>query len=126
MKKLTALFITTIFLTLTTAYAADETQCRNEVVAAYTSLGESINANDFSNRTFTELEISYQEFNLLSSQEQDEIYMQVKPLEVMIEETIGKLNRYINRYAGTFYEMFMLDEIDEWRTHRDALRKCQD
>lgn len=118
-----ALLITTAILMINSAMAANS--CRSEVVLAYASLGEKIAEDSFSNSTFEELNVTYTEFNLLSSSEQDEIYMQIKPLEVMVEETIGKLNRYINRYVGTYYELFMADEISQWRTHRDNLRKCE-
>ena len=102
----------------------DSISCRSAVVLAYASFGEKISEDDFSSSTFDELNITVEQFNILSSTEQDEIYKKVKPIEVMVQETIDTLNRYVNRYVGTFYEMYMLDELESWRSSRDGLRGC--
>lgn len=121
-NKLTLLILS--ILLASSAFANDK-PCRSAVVDAYTSLGEKIAADDFSNREFSELGISYAEFNAMDSRDQEAIYMKVKPIEVMVEETIQKLTRYINRYVGTFYEFYMIDELEQWRSSRDTLRSCK-
>ena len=65
------------------------------------------------------------EFNELSSEEQGEIYKQVKPLAVMVEETISDLSGAINYYLNSYYAMYMIDEIDDMRDQRDGLRACE-
>ena len=99
--------------------------CRDAVVEAYGSLGKKIDKNSFSDSNFSEFNISVEEFNLLSSEEQEEIYMRVKPIEIMVEETISDLNKQINRIAGSFYEFFMINELEDWRSKRDLLRSCE-
>jgi len=121
-KLFTVLF--TLSLIISANVFADQLPCRSAVVLAYASFNEKISEEEFSSTNFSELNMSYTQFNSLSSTEQDVIYRQIKPIEVMVEETIGKLNRYINRYVGTFYEMYMIDEIQNWRESRDNLRSC--
>jgi hypothetical protein len=106
-----------------TVFAA--TSCRDAVVEAYGSLGKEIERNSFSSTTYSELNISVQDFNLLPSEEQEEIYMKIKPIEVMVEEAISELNKKISRIAGSFYEFFMIDELQDWRSKRDSLRSCE-
>jgi hypothetical protein len=99
-----------------TVFAASS--CRDAVVEAYRSLGKKIEKDSFSDSKFSEFNISVEEFNLLSSEEQEEIYLRV-------EETISDLNKQISRIAGSFYEFFMTHELDDWRSKRDLLRSCE-
>ena len=99
--------------------------CRDAVVKAQKTLGTNISANDFSTMTFEDYNITASEFNELSSEEQGEIYKQVKPLSVMVDETISDLSRSINYYANSYYAFYMMDEIDEMRDMRDGLRTCE-
>lgn len=99
--------------------------CRDAVVDAYASLGKKIEKNSFSNSTFGDFNLSVEEFNALSSEEQEDIYMQIKPIEIMVEQSINDLNQQINRIAGSFYEFFMTDELQTWRASRDQLRSCE-
>lgn len=105
---------------------AKTTTCRDAVIKGQALLGNSINANDFSSRTFDDYNITASEFNMLDSQEQSEIYQQVKPLSVMVEETVSDLNRRINHYQNSYYAYFMIDEIDEMRDMRAQLRGCSE
>jgi len=123
MKNQITLILAITFLSSLSAFAQTK-DCRTSVVDAYKSLGETIQADDFSSSEFNELNITHLEFNALTSKQQELIYMQVKPLEVMVEETIQKLNRYIERYVGTYYELYMASEIEDWRKKRDSLRSC--
>ncbi len=99
--------------------------CRDAVVKAQKSLGKNISASDFSTMTFDDYNITASEFNDLTSEEQGEIYKQVKPLSVMVDETISDLSRSINYYANSYYAFYMMDEIDEMRDMRDGLRTCE-
>ena len=98
--------------------------CRDAIVSAYHILGEQISSEEFSNAQFSDFNITVEEFNELDSTEQEIIYRRVKPIEVMVEESIARLNGKINRVKGTFYEFFLADELQEWRAKRDDLRSC--
>lgn len=125
MRNTLLLRLTLLSLLLTSvSFANESNSCRKLVVAAYKSLGEDISEDSFSSSSFEELNLSAEDFNVLSSEEQSEIYTMIKPMSVMVEETIGKLNGYINRYAGTIYEFYLVDELEAWRTYRDLLRTC--
>lgn len=99
--------------------------CRQAVIEAYEAIGKDLDEHRFSRRSFEEFEMSVDEFNLLAPEEQQEIYTQIRPLKSMVLATIHTLSGQINRYANTFYEMYMLDEIQLWRKHVDELRSCQ-
>ena len=126
MRKQLLLLLAITFAALGNTYASDESpkSCRLAVVLAYLSVGEDINPGAFSNSSFDQLNITIDDFNAMSSEEQDAIYMRVKPIEVMVEETIMKLSRYIDRYLGSPYEAYLIDEINAWRDARSALRSC--
>lgn len=103
---------------------ANTQDCRDAVVKAQKTLGNNVSADEFSTMTFEDYNITASEFNELSSEDQGEIYKQVKPLEVMVDETISDLSRRINYYLNSYYAYFMTDEIDEMRDQRDGLRSC--
>lgn len=102
------------------------TSCRDAVVIAYESFGGHLPKDSFSNSEFKDYNLSIEEFNALSSEEQEKIYMQIKPIELMVEETIGIINQRIGSVAGTFYELFMADKLQLWREARESLKSCQD
>jgi hypothetical protein len=120
MKKL---LIALTFLTLSiSAFAKD---CRQAVVDASVQLREPMSADEFSSRTFEDYNLTAREFNALSSKEQIEIYKQVKPLEVAVEEMIARVNRTINYLYNDIYTRIMNpDLIDGFRDTRDELRAC--
>lgn len=120
MKKL-ILMLTFLTLSLS-AFAKD---CRQAVVDASIELNDPMSADSFSSRTFEDYNITASEFNALSSAEQIEIYKQVKPLEVAVEEMIGRVNRTINYLYNDIYTRIMNpDLIDGFRNVRDELRAC--
>lgn len=98
--------------------------CRDAVVEAYTSLEVSIERNSFSTKTFAETGLSIEEFNLLSTEEQTEVYTQIMPMQVMVNSTIMLINEQIGRFAGTFYEIYVIDKLQLWREKVDQLRSC--
>ncbi len=98
--------------------------CRDQIVSAYELIGVQIKADSFSSTSFEELGLSFEEFNELPSEKQEEIYSQIRPLEVMVEQVIFDLNAKIDEVAGTFYEFFMGAELEAWRLKRAELRKC--
>jgi hypothetical protein len=98
--------------------------CRTAVVDAKKVLGDDIDPNSFSTMGFTDLNMSAEDFNALTPEVQADYYQKVKPLEVMVEETISDLNGRIDYYSNSFYAFFMIDEIQEMRDSRDELRAC--
>ena len=98
--------------------------CREAVVEAYESMESSIDAGSFSNAHFNDFNLTIEEFNELTTTEQEEIYIQVRPMKVMVDVTIIQLNNKISRYAGTFYEVYVLDKLELWRESVDNLRAC--
>ncbi len=120
MKKF--LLITCLFIYAGHSMAAIE--CREAVVQGYESLGLKISAFSFSSAKFEDFNLTVKEFNKLPAQEQERIYTLIRPLEVMVQETINMINGKINRIAGTFYEYMYLDELEEMRKSRDQLRAC--
>jgi len=121
MKKLNVV-LAVLFLQVNSGVASE---CRDAVVEAYTTLGSSIERDSFSSAEFSDLELSVEEFNALDSNAQEEIYIQIRPMRVTVESTIISLNQQINRYAGTFYEMYVLDKLELWREAVDPLRSCE-
>jgi hypothetical protein len=126
MHKTFLLTILTLSIFSTSIFAEDDSTqaCRASIVAAYSAVGINMPADSFSNSNFEDFNISVEDFNALSSTEQEIIYMKVKPIEVVTQGAINTINRYINRYAGTFYEVYMADELTLWRLQRDNMRNC--
>lgn len=98
--------------------------CRDAVVGAYESLGASVDPNSFSSAKFEDFNLSVEEFNDLSSDEQEVIYIQVRPMKITVQSTVNLLNSRIARYAGTFYEMYVIDKLERWRKSVDDLKSC--
>jgi hypothetical protein len=117
------LLIALTFLSLSiTAFAKD---CRQAVVDASIQLRDPISAGSFSNRTFKDYNLNAEEFNKLTSEEQVEIYRQVKPLEVAVEEMIARVTRTVNYLNNDIYTRIMNpDLIEQFRVIRDELRAC--
>ena len=113
-----------IFSTSALANGTSKLDCREVIVDAYSSVGINMAADSFSNAKFGDFNISIEEFNALNSREHEVIYMRIKPMEVVAESAINTINRYINRYVGTFYEVYMADELSTWRLQRDNVRNC--
>ena len=60
----------------------------------------------------------------MDSPSQEAIYLKIRPLQTMVDATIFELNKQIDRYAGTFYEMYVLEELEKWRNAVDTLKIC--
>lgn len=99
--------------------------CRDSVVEAYTALDMTIERESFSTGSFDQFELTPEQYNALTPAEQEEIYKMIKPLQVMVQETIDLLNGNIRQVAGTVYEFFLTDELARWREARDGLRQCE-
>lgn len=104
---------------------ANTQNCRDAVVKAQKTLGHDISANEFSTMSFNDYNVTALEFNELSSEQQAEIYKQVKPLQVMVDETISDLSGAITYYLNSYYATYMQNKIDEMRDMRDGLRTCE-
>ena len=113
-----------LLLLITQTQNALASSCRDAIVSAYSALGSSIDKDSFSNYKFNEFNISNEYFNRLTPEEQDKIYKQIKPLEIMTEETLSLINQQINDVAGTYAEFFMYDNLESWRNARAELRSC--
>ena len=113
--------IAVFFLQVNTGMASE---CRDAIVDAYGTLGSSIERDSFSNARFSDLEVTVQEFNEMDSPSQEAIYLKIRPLQTMVDATIFELNKQIDRYAGTFYEMYVLEELEKWRNAVDTLKIC--
>lgn len=126
MQKTFLLITLTLSLFSTSIFAEDARtkECRDSIVSAYLAVGINMPADSFSNAKFEDFNISVEDFNALNSKEQELIYMKIKPIQVVTQDAINTINRYINRYAGTFYEVYMADELTLWRLQRDNMRNC--
>jgi hypothetical protein len=117
------LFILLGLITSSSLFAGTQT-CRSAVVDAKARLGETLAPDSFSSRKFESYNITVSEFNALSSQDQAEIYMQIKPLSVMVDEVIATLNRYIEHYSDGPYSLMYVDLLQELRGYKDDLFTC--
>lgn len=99
-------------------------ECRKLIVEAYDLLGDKVEPDSFSTNEFSDFNISIEQFNALTASEQVDIYRRIKPLAVVVQEVIDEINGQINRYAGTFYEYFMAEQMQQWRAKKDELRGC--
>lgn len=111
-----------LILSFNTVFAKE---CRQAIVDASVTLGEPLAPESFSTNTFDDFNITAEEFNSLPSFEQVNIYNRIKPIEVMVEEMVGRVNRTINYLNNDpFYRIFRVEVIDAFRAHRDELRAC--
>ena len=123
MKIKSIILFALIIITLKSSFAvSDEAVCRESVVSSCRTFGFIIKPNSFSSKTFADFNITPEEFNELELDEQIKIYQQIKPLEVVAQETIDVLNSKISRISGSPIEYLMLDALEKWRSNRDNLR----
>lgn len=115
------LVLVVLFLQGNFAFA---TTCRDAVVEGHAALGLNLERDSFSNAKFTDLGVSVDDFNEMDSEAQEEIYTRIKPMKIMVDSTIIGLNGRINRYAGTFYEVYVLDKLERWRNAVQTLETC--
>jgi len=121
MKKLIAPIILSI---LSVPAFATPLSCRYAVVEAYASMKVIVEPYSFSSLTFTELNLTAAQINDLDVLEQVNIYNQLKPMTISIENAIGSLNYNIRKISGTAYEFLLLDQLIDMRAKRDQLRSC--
>lgn len=117
------LLVAFITLSLSTASLAGE-NCRTLIVDTYKILGANINPMSFSSTSFEALNISIEEFNSISSDDQQMIYTLIKPMRVSADEAIETINSFIERYTDTPFEYELIDELQALRLKREALRFC--
>lgn len=103
----------------------DKKSCRQIIVSAKKYLGDEIAANSFSVSTFQEEQISIDHFNSLSSIEQEAIYMRIKPLKIMVSDTIKEISLLLNRFKGSKEEIAYYQYFSLLRLTRDDLRNCK-
>lgn len=118
------LLIALLAISVSSTSFAGET-CRSLIVDTYQVFGVSLNPMGFSSTTFEELNISIEEFNAMSAENQQTIYTLIKPMSVSVGDAIDTINSIINRYTGTLYEFDLLDELQALREKRDMLRSCE-
>lgn len=109
------------------AFAEIQTQksCRDAVVEGKAMVGEYVSPESFSSRTFDSYNLTAEEFNSLDSDEQTEIYNQIKPIEIVVEDTVATLNRYIEYYTDSPYAFYYIDRVQRFREAKDALLNCK-
>jgi len=105
--------------------AASPMSCRDAVVKAKSALGETIAADSFSSKKFADFNMTVEVFNNMSSEMQAEIYMLIKPLEVMVEEVRGEINGNIQYMNNSFYRLYYIDEIASLQDIKDLLDACE-
>ena len=76
-------------LMTSTSLFAQNKSCRDAVIDAKARLGDTLATDSFSSRNFESYNITATEFNEMNSVEQSQIYMQIKPLAVMVDEVIA-------------------------------------
>lgn len=103
---------------------AQSISCREAVIKGQKLLGNILSSSDFSSRTFADYNLSSDDFNELSSHEQSEIYEQIKPLEVMVEQTIHELRQTLSYYQNSIYALYMIDEINDMLYAQTQLKSC--
>lgn len=118
-----SLLVALLSLTIsTTSFATDS--CRALIVDSYISLGANISPMSFSSMSFEDFNISIEEFNALSAENQQAIYTLIKPLSLSVEEAIAALSSIIDRFTGTIFEIEYKDELEALKEQRELLRKC--
>ncbi len=124
MKKLTLISLMLISSQFAFAGSTPINKCRQTIILAFESVGKAIEHDDFSTANFSDFGITADEFNTLSPEEQQSIYIKITPLQIMIEQAINTINNNIAYVEGSMYQYFMVEELQQWRSYRDSLRKC--
>lgn len=109
----------------TQVFASSSISCRDAVVEAKEALGEKISPTSFSINKFTDFNMTAEEFNNMSSEMQAEIYMLIKPLEVMVEEVRSEVNGNISYMRNSPYRFFYTDDIAALQDVKDVLDACK-
>ena len=123
--KRSILFVLVLVLVQFSAHANEtENTCRESIVSSFASLGVRVDPQSFSSAKFEDLGLTVEEFNALNSQEQNTIYLKVKPMELVVQDAINALNSMISRYNNPFSAIMLADELSAWRENRDRLRAC--
>lgn len=119
------LFLLLSLLVSTAAFTAETAKdCREAIVEAKLVLGQAIEKDSFSSNQFSDFNISISEFNEMSPEEQSNIYVQVKPLSIMVEEVRAEINSNIGYIQDSPYAFFYVDELAILRETRDVLIAC--
>ncbi len=99
--------------------------CRQAIVDAHDTLQDPINPRSFSSMPIEDFTLSAEQFNNLDPRLQAYYYQALKPISLMVDSTIGRLNSVINFYAGNqYFRDIMIDALAELRARREALRTC--
>ena len=110
----------------TQAFATAQTMgCRDAVVMAKNALGEKISPESFSSNKFSDFNMTVEIFNNMSSEMQAEIYMLIKPLEVMVEEVRAEISGNIEYMNNSRYRFFYVDDIAAFQDVKDTLDACE-
>ena len=117
------LLVILISLSAITSASANEL-CRSLIVDTYDMFGVKINPMSFSSAQFEDLNIKVEDFNVMSSEEQQVIYDLVKPMSTSVIDTISAISSVINRYKGTEFEITYANQLQVLRVFRDQLRVC--
>lgn len=100
-------------------------ECRQAIVEAHDSLRDPIDPDSFSSMSIEEFTLSPEEFNNLETGVQIYYYNALKPVSLMVEAVIDRLNSVISFYVDNeAFREVMKNYIIELRARRQALRSC--
>jgi hypothetical protein len=116
-------YLLTTILILSSTMASAEV-CRDVIVEASREVGEPLAKTDFSITSFDEMNLTVEDFNLLSSEEQEAIFYKIMPFNQLKMKIYMKVARTIRRYEGTFYEYYYSDKMVILRELKDRLIAC--
>lgn len=99
--------------------------CRQSIVEARQALRSPLAPADFSSLDKNSFRLSARRFNSLSADEQAKIYMKLKPLAVMVDETVQEISSTINYLSRDPYaSLFRAQILQNLRQSREELRNC--
>jgi hypothetical protein len=117
-------FLLSILTLSLTSLAQDKIDCRTAVVQGYASIGIRVEIQSFSINSFSDENITVEAFNALTSEQQEEIYMRIKPLEVVVSDAIRDLTLFVEPYLGTVAMIKYADVFANIANKRQNLRTC--
>lgn len=106
-----AIILTGLMTLSVSTFAKKEIECRKVVIEAYSLYGTDMNDDDFSSMQFSDLNLSIEEFNDLSNDEQLEYHLKLTPLSQVIDKLRGRLGRTIGNISFFNPSFFMVKDV---------------
>lgn len=120
------LLILTFATLISFSAMAQSVSCRQAVVLGHLALGENIDENSFSVNSPEDFNMSSVDFNTLSSEAQEQIFLSYTPLETMVKNTTGTLEAnisYIKR--DPFLAYYYKDQLKVLEDSLEVITSCQ-